>query len=73
MLLLYRGAHVNMQDKVRWVEWDICSGTHCDIHLPFQDGRTALINSSWLGHMECVRLLLYRGAEVNIQDMVSTV
>ena len=41
------------------------------MHLPFQKGRTALMKG--LGHMECVKVLLDRGADVNMQDKVSAV
>ena len=27
--------------------------------------------ASWLGHMECVKVLLDRGADVNMQNRVS--
>ena len=55
----------------RWVECDIGTGTHHDIHLSFQYGWTALIRVSGSGHMECVKVLLGRGADVNMQDKVS--
>ena len=43
------------------------------MHLSFQDGETALMKASWWGRMECVTVLLDRGAEVNMQDKVSVV
>ena len=43
------------------------------MHLSFQDGETALMGASWSGRMECVTVLLDRGAEVNMQDKVSVV
>ena len=52
---------------------DIGTGTHHDMHLPFQDGYTALMVASGSGHMECVKVLLDSGAEVNMQDKVSAV
>ena len=39
--------------------------------LSLQDGETALMKASWKGHMECVKVLLDKGAEVNKQDKVS--
>ena len=53
------------------MECDIGTGTHHDMHLPFQDGWTALMRASLLGHMECVKVLLDRGADVNMQNKVS--
>ena len=41
------------------------------MHLSFQHGGTALIWASGSGHMECVKVLLDRGADVNMQDNVS--
>ena len=41
------------------------------MHLSFQSGRTALMRASELGHMECVKVLLDRSADVNMQDKVS--
>ena len=58
---------------MRWVECDIGTGTHHDIHLPFQYGWTALMKASVEGHMDCVKVLWDRGAEVNMQDKVSAV
>ena len=43
------------------------------MHLPLQDGWTALIKASEAGHMECVMVLLDKGAEVNMQRIVSDV
>ena len=53
------------------MECDIGTGTHHDMHLPFQYVETALMKASESGHMECVKVLLDRGADVNMQDMVS--
>ena len=55
------------------MECDIGTGTHLDIHLPFQDGWTALMVALHNGHMECVQVLLDRGADVNMQGRVSVV
>ena len=44
---------------------------HYDMHLPYQYGWTALMRASGSGHMECVKVLLDRGADVNMQDKVS--
>ena len=57
----------------RWVECDIGTGTHYDMHLPFQDGWTALMMASWSRHMERVKVLLDSCADVNMQNMVSSV
>ena len=43
------------------------------MHLSFQDGWTALMKASERGRMECVTVLLDRGAEVNMQNKVSVV
>ena len=45
--------------------------SHDDMLLSLQDGETALMKASWKGHMECVKVLLDNGAEVNKQDKVS--
>ena len=43
------------------------------VHLSLQDGLTALMVASYGGHVECVNLLLERGAQVNQQDNVSAI
>ena len=43
------------------------------MHLSLQDGWTALIKASEVGHMECVQVLLDKGADVNMQSKVSGV
>ena len=43
------------------------------MHLTLQNGRTALTVASQEGKVECVMMLLDRGAEVNLQDKVSGV
>ena len=43
------------------------------MHLSLQDGWTALMMASHAGHMECVQVLLDKGADVNKQDKVSGV
>ena len=53
------------------MECEIGTGTHHDMHLPFQYGWTALMKASESGHMECVKVLLDRGADVNMQNKVS--
>ena len=40
------------------------------MHLSLQDGQTALMKASGAGQVECVKVLLDRGAEVNMQDKV---
>ena len=54
---------------------DFGTGTHYDmhVHVPSQDGETALMKASELGHVEHVKVLLDRGAEVNMQDKVTKV
>ena len=47
-------------------------GTWCDMASSVQDGGTALIVASTFGHVECVKVLLSRGAQANLQDKVST-
>ena len=48
-------------------------GTPCDMHFCLQDGRTPLIEASGGGHVECVKLLLDRGAQANHRSKVSAV
>ena len=43
------------------------------IHLSLQNGRTALMVASIAGNVQCVRMLLDKSAEVNMQDTVSGV
>ena len=43
------------------------------MHLSLQDEWTALMMASNAGQVECVKLLLDRGAEVNMQRKVSGV
>ena len=43
------------------------------MHLSLQEGWTALMIASNAGHMECVNVLLDKGAEVNIHDKASGV
>ena len=44
------------------------------MHLSLQSGgKTALMMALEAGHMECFKVLLDKGAEVNIQDKVSGV
>ena len=40
------------------------------MHLSLQDGQTALMKASVAGQVECVKVLLDRGARVNMQDEV---
>ena len=43
------------------------------MHLSLQYGETALMLASQAGHMECVQVLLDKGAKVNMQNKVSCV
>ena len=43
------------------------------MHFSLQDGETALMKASEAGKVECIKVLLDRGAEVNMQDKVSGV
>ena len=43
------------------------------MHLSLQDGGTALMMASQAGHIECVQVLLDKGAYVNEQTRVSGV
>ena len=52
-----------------WHWW--CS--HDDMHLSLQWGCTALINASKTGKVECVKVLLDRGAKINMNHKVSGV
>ena len=40
------------------------------MHLSLQLGDTALMKASVAGQVECMKVLLDRGAEVNMQDKV---
>ena len=42
------------------------------MHLSLQDGLTALMKASEAGHIDCVKVLLDKGADVNIQHKVSS-
>ena len=56
---------------------DVCycsvSGTRMNPVLILQDRWTALMRASVTGEVMCVKVLLDRGAEVNMQNMVSGV
>ena len=39
--------------------------------LSLQHRKTALMKASEWGHMKCVKMLLDKGAEINLQDTVS--
>ena len=41
------------------------------MYLSLQSGRTALMIAYDRGHIECAKMLMDKGAQVNIQDMVS--
>ena len=43
------------------------------MHLSLQGGGTALMRASNAGHIECVQVLLDKGADVNKQTSVSGV
>ena len=43
------------------------------MHLSLQVGSTALMKASEEGQVECVKMLMDRGAKVNMQDEVSGV
>ena len=43
------------------------------MHLSLQNGWTALMKASEAGQVECMKMLLDRGAEVNMQNKVSGV
>ena len=47
--------------------------SHDDMHLSLQDGQTALMKASVAGQVQCMKMLLDEGAEVNLQDKVSDV
>ena len=48
-------------------------GSNYNVYYSLQDGRTALMWASYSGHLECVKDLLDKGAEVNMQSKVSAV
>ena len=41
------------------------------MHLSLQGGQTALMIAYDFGHIECAKVLVDKGAQVNIQDTVS--
>ena len=41
------------------------------MHLSLQDGQTALMMAYDRGHIECAKMLVDKGAQVNIQGTVS--
>ena len=43
------------------------------MHLSLQWGATALVEASKKGKVECVKVLLDAGVQVNVQDKVSAV
>ena len=43
------------------------------MYFSLQSGQTALIKASSKGHVDCVKLLLEKGAEVDHEDKVSAV
>ena len=47
--------------------------SHDEMHLPLQWGETALIRASQAGKLECVKMLLQGGVQVNVQNKVSAV
>ena len=47
--------------------------THNDVHKSINYGGTALKKASEMGHWECVKELLEKGALVDIQNKVSGV
>ena len=42
-----------------------------DMHLSLQCGQTALMKAFDRGHIECEKMLIDKGAQINIQDTVS--
>ena len=44
-----------------------------NVYQSLQDGWTALMWASYKGHLDCVKNLLDKGAEVNMQNKVSAV
>ena len=46
---------------------------HDDMHLSLQWGWTALVKASEAGPIECVKLLLDTGVQVNVQNKVNAV
>ena len=50
---------------------DMIDGASYDVYLYLQNGESPLILASYGGHLEIVKLLLDKGAEVNHQNKVS--
>ena len=43
----------------------------CEVHLYLQNGKSPLMEASSGGHFEIVKLLLDKGADVNVLNKVS--
>ena len=43
---------------------------HCSLSLSIQDGRTPLMDASFYGHVDVVRVLIEAHADVHSQDKV---
>ena len=48
-------------------------GSNYNVFLSLQDGLTALMYASGEGHLDCVKVLLDKVMEVNMQNKVSVV
>ena len=60
-------------DCVLFVHVCDIGGSNYNVYLSLQDGQTSLMLASSEGHSECVKDVLDKGAEVNMQDKVSAV
>ena len=68
--VLLLDASVVMEWLVRWVVFVV--GKIYYVYLLVQIGRTALMEASQRGYVDCVEALLHRGADPNIPDRVSS-
>ena len=71
--ILYLTHYVSNDVKMGLCDFVCDVGGTYDVHKSLQNGRTALMWASQRGHLECVKKLLDRGAQVNVQDEVSAV
>ena len=73
---MYNHLNSDYCNRVNWIVWIVVcdiGGTPCYMHLSLQNGRTPLMVASGGGQVECVKLLLDRGAQANHQSEVSLI
>ena len=50
----------------------VIGGTSCDVYLSLQDGQSPLMVATSRGNVQCLQLLLDKGADVSQQNKVSS-